>query len=87
MIDSVPAGVLNWFNNFLIHMSQFVNSQLLLGNPNETVSARVWRNRHTRLGAFLVAVLDKIFFWEDDHCLNSHIQDLIFANSILTDAN
>ena len=87
MIDSVPAGVLNWFNNFLIHMSQFVNSQLLLGNPNETVSARVWRNRHKRLGAVAVAVLDKVFFWEDSHCMNSHIEDLLFAKFLMNDDN
>jgi len=87
MVDSVPAGVLRWLNNFAVHTSQFINSQFLLGHPNETVSARAWRNRHKRLGAIAVAILDRVFFWEDNHCMNSHVEDLLFAKSLMKDDN
>jgi hypothetical protein len=66
--------------------SQFANVLLFDGHPDESVSARAYRqgvlgghpgwNRARK-------VLDKVFFWEPDHCAKSHKEDLYFAFSIM----
>ena len=73
-----------WFSNLIITLSQAVNSIVLFGDPNETVSARAWRaRRDSKLWAAVVKVIDTVYFWEEDHCLVSHLADVAFAKSVL----
>ena len=74
--------VVGYFYNIFNMLSQVVNT-LIGGDPNETISARGWRNRDTWWGATIVKVLDAVFFWQDDHCYQSHMADVHFARRIL----
>ncbi len=67
-------------------MSQLLNVLLLDGSPDETISGRCyrqgvllgdqrwyeWRNR-----------INRVFFWQPDHCRSSHGRDVEFARIIL----
>lgn len=62
--------------------SQTVNLWLLFGHHNQTVSARCWMNR-TRPGwRTAYRVINAIFFWQDDHCYESHLVDVAFAEQV-----
>ena len=42
---------------------------LIGGHPDETISARCWRERHTnRFWRFMWRVVDCLFFWQPGHC-------------------
>lgn len=43
------------------------------GYVDETISARAWRLRD-RSRAF--RIIDMIFFWSPDHCMNSYLSEL-----------
>lgn len=43
------------------------------GYADETISARAWRLRD-RSRAF--RIIDMIFFWSPDHCMNSYLSEL-----------
>ena len=72
-------NVLEWF-------SQGLNTVLLAGNPNMTVSARCWLSRERTGWALAYRVINRIFFWQADHCRQSYQDDLRFARSILPPA-
>lgn len=86
MLNKLFEVFMHWFVNVTVVISQSINAVFFFGDPNETVSARAWRNRHTVLGGIVVIALDTLFFFEDDHCLNSHVADLIWAKSLLSDS-
>ena len=50
----------------LIAIDQLLNT-LLGGMADETLSARAWREQSA-----WVAVIDMLFFWQDNHCLRSY---------------
>lgn len=56
--------------NFLIGLDQTINTLVKLsdgwGRPDEMLSARAWRLReqHPRLYAWI----DRVFFWDNNHC-------------------
>jgi hypothetical protein len=52
--------------------SQFMNVLFLNGDPNESISARVWR-----LGLYrAVKIINKLFFWQKNHCKAAYENDL-----------
>lgn len=59
----------------LISIDQLINARLG-GYPDETFSARCWRCRSTPKYKRLVAIINAIFFWQDNHCLQSHISEV-----------
>lgn len=65
--------------NVATALSQLANAVVLAGDPNETISGRVYREGRT----FYVSMIDAMFFFQDEHCLNSHLADRIFARKIL----
>jgi len=65
--------------NIATALSQLLNAVLLAGDPNETISGRCWRERRV----FYYRAIDSLFFFQDMHCLNSHIADRVFARKIL----
>lgn len=59
-----------------IAFDQLLNA-VLGGYADETISARVYRNRKkSKWWAMWLKIIDKIFFWQDDHCFQSHLNEL-----------
>lgn len=59
---------------FLIALDQLANTLFYIkgdgfGFADETLSARAWRLRYF---SNAYKVIDKMFFWEDNHCLLSY---------------
>lgn len=62
----------------LIAFDQMVNtvvwaSEEGFGMADETISARAWRLRARPAWGTLRKVVDKIFFWEENHCEESYL--------------
>tara|TARA_R110000868_G_scaffold255828_1_gene512469 strand:- start:913 stop:1143 length:231 start_codon:yes stop_codon:yes gene_type:complete len=64
----------------LTALTQLLNTVVFAGSPSETVSGRCYREQ--RLVA--VRVIDTLFYFQDDHCLNAHITDRLLARAVLT---
>lgn len=66
-----------YFWNILIGLDQLCNV-LLAGFPDETFSARAYRK--ARAGQWfwraLRWLIDKVFFWDADHCLSSYQREM-----------
>ena len=66
-----------WFYNIDIAFDQLINA-ICCGYPDETLSARCWREKRTRA----VWLIDRIFWWDKDehgklnHCESSYIHEL-----------
>jgi len=57
-------------------LSQLVNA-ICGGYPCETISGRAYRTDNK-----LKPVINGIFFWQDNHCRQSHQSDLIDARTL-----
>lgn len=55
----------------LIAADQLVNS-LLAGWPDETLSSRAYRWERDGVRSWPRRVIDRLFFWEEEHCLQSY---------------
>ena len=68
----------------LAWLSQGVNCILLGGHHDVTVSARAYLNRErSRVWYAAYRTLNAVFFWQDDHCRDSWLADVIWAKEIL----
>lgn len=74
-----------WLARVAAYVSQGINVALLAGSPDETVSGRAYRQgvlqghsgwNHAR------GVVNALIFWEEDHCLKSHQQDVKAAKTL-----
>lgn len=74
---------MSYLVNLATWTSQTINVWLLAGNPDMTVSARCYVSRHKPLWGYAFNLVDALFFWEDDHCLNSFLRDVAYAEKIL----
>lgn len=69
------GAVMGVLKNAGIGLDQTLNCFIKLsdgwGVPDEMLSARAWRLRkqHPRLRS----LLDRVFFWDDDHCLECYL--------------
>lgn len=63
--------------------SQGLNCVFLFGHHDMTVSARCYLNREKRFWRTGYRLINRIFFWQDDHCYHSHQSDLDFSRDIL----
>lgn len=73
-------------HRFAAWLSQGANLLLFNGSPDETISGRAWRQGQLQgYPGWAIArrVIDRLFFWDPDHCKNSHQQDVNFATTIL----
>ena len=62
--------------DLLLAVDQLVNT-LIGGRADESLSARSWRLREKDWKwATARKVIDKIFFWEHNHCYNSYVSEL-----------
>jgi hypothetical protein len=68
-----------WFHKFFILISQAANALLLNGNPDETVSARAYRCDWETTEK----IINIIFWFDPDHCANSHDRDKRFARAVI----
>lgn len=74
---------MKWFLNLLICVSQGFNAIVLFGNPDETFSARCYRNRHIPKWAFWYRAMNRLYFWQEDHCADSYAEDVARAGWVL----
>lgn len=65
--------------------SQLINVLLFNGSPDETVSGRAYRQgvlmQHAGW-ARARRVIDRVFWWDGEHCYKSHMQDVRMAEAI-----
>ena len=64
-------------------LSQGINCVLLNGSPDQTVSARAYLNQKDKYWGIAYYSINRLFFWQINHCKESHEADLVFARSIL----
>lgn len=71
---------MTYLSRVLLAISILINT-LLGGSTNQSFSARNW---HWKKQGYpnLVWLIDKIFFWEVDHCFESYIKWYIINKSI-----
>lgn len=66
--------------------SQLLNVLLLNGSPDETISGRAYR-RGVLMGsdrwARVQRGIDRVFFFQREHCRASHSRDVAFARGIM----
>ena len=63
--------------NLAIGMDQLANA-LIGGSADETLSARAHRMRAKgqRWWGWTASAIDRLFFWQRDHCLKAHLAEL-----------
>ena len=67
----------NYLLNLAIGMDQLANA-LIGGSADETLSARAHRMRAKgqRWWGWTASAIDRLFFWQRDHCLKAHLAEL-----------
>jgi len=73
----------NWIVSVWSATSQWVNA-VIGGNPNESLSGRAYRLREHGWEWFY-RVVNFLFFWQGDHCKQSHFNDVVEAELFLDD--
>jgi len=58
-----------------IAIDQLLNTALG-GWADETISARIWRNRSIPWWREARWLVDKLFFWQPNHCYQSFVSEL-----------
>lgn len=61
-------------------LSQLANVIFLNGHPNESLSGRAWRTKSP-----WYKVIDILLWFDKQHCLNAHYNDLQYARHLLCD--
>ena len=65
-----------YFHQVGIAIDQLINT-LLAGHADETLSARAWRMQNKKCRWKIACqLIDGLFFWQDNHCFKSHINEL-----------
>jgi hypothetical protein len=72
--------VSTYFSRVFIAFSIFLNA-LLGGKNNQTLSAMQWQRKRKKKLNF-VWLIDKFFFWQDDHCEDAWIKWQIINRAI-----
>lgn len=67
----------NYLLNLAVGVDQLANA-LIGGSADETLSARAHRMRakRQRWWGWTASAIDRLFFWQRDHCLNAHLAEL-----------
>lgn len=74
----------DWIGGIATWLSQGINYALLSGSPDMTVSARCFINRDQPRWRTGYKIINRIFFWQDDHCKASFRSDVVYALTVLT---
>ena len=64
----------------LIALDQLANT-LLAGRADETLSARAYRLSRDRGRHWPRRVIDALFFWDENHCEQAHLSELLRRRS------
>jgi threonine aldolase len=59
----------------LIAIDQLINA-LLFGMADETLSARIWRNREKQGWKQARLIVDWLLWFDKDHCYNSYLSEI-----------
>jgi hypothetical protein len=73
----------DWIGGIATWLSQGINCAVLSGSPDMTVSARCFINRDQPRWRTGYKIINRIFFWQQDHCRRSFQSDVIYAISVL----
>ncbi len=76
VLSCVARGVLYWIKNNAISLDQFANTFFLFGSSDETISARCWRLRSHRIWGNARRLIDKILWFDKNHCEESFKSEL-----------
>ena len=71
-----------WLHRVLDATSQWLNTVLLDGDPNESISGRSYREKWVKTEY----IINTVFFWETAHCYWAYINDLERARKVLEEA-
>ena len=74
---------MSYLTRVAVWLSQGINCVLLNGSPDQTVSARAYVNRSDPVWGSTYHMINVIFFWQEDHCRDSHRADVNFAREVL----
>ena len=69
---------MNWLIRVGDAFSQLLNTALLNGHPNESISGRAWRTQSR-----WYKVIDAVLWFDPDHCMSSYLNDLQYAAELL----
>ena len=72
-----------WLLRVSAWASQTINLWVLFGHHDMTVSARCYINRDRKGWGVAYKVINKIFFWQDNHCRESFLADVLFAEEVM----
>lgn len=61
---------------FLIAIDQLINT-LFFGMADESISARAYRNRNKKHWGIAYKIINRLFFWQEDHCRKSYESEMI----------
>ena len=66
---------MNYLSNLWVMASQMANTILLAGNPDQTISARAYVASYSGK-RWPMLLINGVFFWQSNHCRESHNQDV-----------
>lgn len=75
-----------YFKGVVAWLSQGINCILLGGHHDMTVSARCYVEYQLNKNGRWVdpyKAINTVFFWQDDHCFESFLEDVGFAEEVL----
>jgi hypothetical protein len=67
---------MDYIENILIAFDQLINT-ILLGSPDETISSRLYRNRDVGFTKHGYVLVNKLFFWQDNHCKMAYESEIL----------
>lgn len=62
---------MTYSKKLLIAIDQLINA-LIGGWPDETLSSRAWRWEKDGVRSWPRRLIDRLFFWEQNHCYQSY---------------
>ena len=69
--------MIEYLLNIIIALDQTINA-VVRGSPDETLSARAYRNKD--MYGYPYVVINYIFFWQEDHCRQAYWSEVIRAH-------
>ncbi len=72
MLLSLPRWLDRRYRIQVLLAKDQIGNAYAAGWADESISARAWRLRHIRRWALMRRLVDALFFWQPDHCLNAY---------------
>lgn len=68
-------NIKQYIKNVFIWIDQGINTIILFGYPDETISSRFYRWHRDDKCKYPMIILDKILFFDQNHCYNSYLSE------------